>query len=303
VTDEELIARYKLELSSEAQLARGDLDEIEDHLRMLASELRDAGMPRVEATVEACRRLGDPRAVAREHARVRSPFGARLSNLRTASAFALIAPIWIESAIRIFPNAGVLSHIGIQLVLGAIITVALGLRLHWARPIVIGGIACFAIQVAVNYFMFHGNAVWMVLYAGIVALVVPWRRHELTASGWALALNVWAFAAAAYALEFGFNGRFVATSAQFALVASIVATAGIVLRARWAAAMAAISAILLVSSMLQLMPMDVHFPFPTLTQVTILGVVMSGAIASAVGAMLSRREARSTFGTLRYVLR
>ena len=143
----------------------------------------------------------------------------------------------------------------------------------------------------------------MVLYAGIVAFVVPWRRHELTATGLALALEVWAFAVAAYALEFGVNGRFVAPSAQFALFTSIVATAGIVLRARWAAAMAAASAILLVSSMLQLMPMDVHFPFPTLTQVMILGLIMSGAVASAVGAMLSWREARATFGTLRYVLR
>jgi hypothetical protein len=189
-------------------------------------------------------------------------------------------------------------------VLGAIITVALGLRLGWARPIVIGGIACFATQVIVGYIMSpYGSAFWVVLYAGIVAFVVPWRRHELTASGWALALNVWAFAAAAYALEFGVNGRFVASSAQFALFSSIVATVGIVLRARWAAAMAALSAILLVSSMLQLMPMSVHFPFPALTQVMILGLIMTGAMASAVGATLSLREARSTFGTLRYVLR
>ena len=95
---EDVIATYKRELVAEAELARGDLDEIEDHLRVLATELRDRGMPRIEATIEACRRLGDPRAVAREHARVRSPFGARLSKLRAYSAVALIAPILIQAA-------------------------------------------------------------------------------------------------------------------------------------------------------------------------------------------------------------
>ncbi len=40
--DEPTIARYRSELVAEAELARGDLDEIEDHLRSLADELRDA---------------------------------------------------------------------------------------------------------------------------------------------------------------------------------------------------------------------------------------------------------------------
>ena len=39
--DDQVIAKYRAELTAEAELARGDIDEIEDHLRSLAADLRE----------------------------------------------------------------------------------------------------------------------------------------------------------------------------------------------------------------------------------------------------------------------
>src|ERR1700735_2503737 len=89
--DDEDIARYRAQILAEAELSRGELDEIEDHLRSLAADLREHGTPSGEAIALACQRLGDPRDLAREHARARSRFGARLSRARAWSAAALLA--------------------------------------------------------------------------------------------------------------------------------------------------------------------------------------------------------------------
>ena len=307
MTDEQLIAKYKADLVGEAELARGDLDEIEDHLRTLADELRERGMPRVEAVREACARLGDPRAVAREHARVRTPFGARLSRLRAYSAVALMVPILVMGALTIFPTVGVLSLYGTQIVLGAIITLALALRLSWARPIVVGGVACFTVQVALAQVMApEPNPMWLVAYAGVLAFVMPWRRHELSPGGWALALQVWAFAAAAFALEFQISSphwiRFVSSDAELAFFATAIATVGIIVRARWSAGFSAAAALTLAASLFQLLPLSFRFPFGPLMQISILGIVASGALAATIGTILSWRNARSTVGTLRHIL-
>ncbi|MEO6777177.1 MAG: hypothetical protein ABI467_29890 [Kofleriaceae bacterium] len=307
MTDEDLIAKYKLELTGEAELARGDLDEIEDHLRALASELRDRGMPRIEATVEACRRLGDPKAVAHEHARVRSPFGARLSKLRSFSALALIAPIVIHSAFAVFSHHGVYSLFGMQVVLGMVIAVALAARVAWARPIVLAGMASFSLELLLG--VFAGPAVshlWLVPYAGTVAFVVPWRRGELTTSGIALALQVWSYTAAAFAMNFaissphGASWRPASYGALIALFAAVVATTGGVLRARWGAVASLVSAAALGIGVFEFASLPYYFPLRF--QLPVMGLLASGCAAAAIGTVVSWRDARSTLGTLRYVL-
>ena len=96
--DEAGIKAYRRALHTEAEIARGDLDEIEDHLRSLALELRANGLTGLEAVTEAARRIGEPALVAREHARVRSAFGARLTRLRSWGAAALLAPFGVYYA-------------------------------------------------------------------------------------------------------------------------------------------------------------------------------------------------------------
>ena len=96
---EQAIEHYRARLAAEAELARGDLAEIEDHLRTLIDALREDGLPAGEAIVEAARRLGDPRQLAREHARVRTPFGAKLSRARAWSACALLLPYLVLHAV------------------------------------------------------------------------------------------------------------------------------------------------------------------------------------------------------------
>lgn len=305
MTDEDLIAKYKADLVGEAELARGDLDEIEDHLRTLADELRERGMPRVEAVREACTRLGDPRAVAREHARVRSPFGARLSRMRALSAAALALPIVISGALKIFPSVGPFSFFGLQILFGAIVTLALVLRLPWARPVVLGGIAFFTMQVAVVTITVPSrNPMWLVPYLGILAFVMPWRRKELSSSGLAVALHVWAFCAATVALEFqtseGTAVYYLAPGATIAFTGAVLATCGTILRARWAILGSLVCAIKLVECAYVFRP--AHFPFPVSAQVTILAMIGSGVIAATIGTILSWRDARSTVGTLHHVL-
>jgi hypothetical protein len=308
VTDEEVIAKYKADLVGEAEIARSDLDEIEDHLRLLADELRTAGMPRLAAVREACVRLGNPRDLAREHARVRSPFGARLSGPRTLSAIALLLPILALGAVNIWPSQGVWSVFGIQIVAGFGLIAALALRLAWARPILLGGMSFFTIQVAVAQFeMPTPHPLWLIPYAGTLAFVMPWRRNELTANGLSLALQVWAFGAAAYALGFQISTptgyRYISQGAEVALFATTIAVAGTILRAKWSALASAVSAVTLVMAFIEISPLKFNFGFPQLMYTAVLLLIGTGALAAAVGTILSWRNARSVFGSLQHVLR
>lgn len=307
MSEEDLIAKYKLELQSEAELARSDLDEIEDHLRALASELRDRGMPRVEAVAEACRRLGDPREVAREHARVRSPFGARLSKLRAYSAVALMLPLLGLAAVRTFPTSGVLSSFGMQVVLGAFVTLGLALRFAWARPIALGGAACFAVLIG------HGiltsgmtNPAWLLPYLGIIAFVAPWRRGELGAPGWALVLSTWAFGVATFGMMWQLSTpdghRFIAPAAAIAFLTTVIATVGTMLRARWGAAAALLSTLALTATVFEYVPWSFAY-MNAASHVALFAILASGVVAAALGTILSWRGARSTLGTLQHVLR
>jgi hypothetical protein len=306
VTEEDLIAKYKLELTSEAELARGDLEEIEDHLRVLASELRDRGMPRIEAVTEACRRLGDPREVAREHARVRSPFGARLSKLRAYSALALIAPILIQAARGVAAGRGLYSTSGMELVLSMVLAVALAARVTWARPIVLAGMICFSLEIVLGVYARTSNPLWLVPYVGTVLFVMPWRRVELTASGLALALSVWSYTGAAFAMNFAItthgrtDWRPVSYGAVLALFTAVIATMGGVLRARWGSLAGLVSAVALAIGVGEFATLTFYYPLHyQITAITLLG---SGSAAAGLSALLSWRAARSSFGTLRYVL-
>ena len=297
------IAAYRTQLTAEAELARADLNEIEDHLRTLAAELLSKGLGATEAVAEAARRLGEPRSVAREHARVRTAFGAKLSRGRAWAAALLIAPLLVTMAISGAGNTDMNPELGA----GVLIVLALVARLSWARPILLGGFAFFTLPTAMWLVSGGGASPWWVAwFVGIVALLTPWHRRELSAAGAALALQVWAFGAASLALAYQYtspDGSLpVAPAANIALIAAALATAGGVLRARWAAIGSAIAAIAIGLSLEQMWGLRFRFAHPDVYGAFLFSAIGSGAIASAASAVLGWRSAPSRFGSLRAIL-
>lgn len=297
---DEAVAAYRTEVLAEAELARTDLAELEDHLRALIDELRTAGMPAAQAIAEAARRLGDPRAVAREHARVRTAFGARLSRVRAWSVVALMVPMLADGFARF--GRLMLSN-QLEIAFGVVVTLAIALRLTWARTILLGGIAFWTGWYVFSLVSVPGvSPVWLAAYGGLLAFLVPWRRGELSSAGTALALQVFAFSAATFALGFYVSSplgvEHLAPAAQVAFVAAVIATAGGVLRARWSALASVVSAVTLVVTLDEIWRLQ--FPLgDSLMHTATLAAIATGALTAALGAVLAWRSAASPLGTLR----
>ncbi|MFT3697659.1 MAG: permease prefix domain 1-containing protein [Kofleriaceae bacterium] len=302
------IETYKAQLVAEAELARGDLQEIEDHLRSLTEHLQNEGMSGVVAVRRACERLGDPRAVAREHARVRSPFGARLSTVRMLSAVAMMAPIMFEGIKWVLVRgASPFTPWGMQTIFGTVLMIMLLLRRTWARPVVLGGATFFAIQVIRAQLVMDLQPLWIIPYVGVVLFLMPWRARELGTAGWALALQSFAFAAACYALEFEISTpegvRSVSHAASVGFIVLTLAVCGTVMRARWAALASAIGAVSVFASLVELASLTPRLGFPTMSFTIILAMVLLGACAAAAATIISWTTSRSLFGSLKNVLR
>jgi hypothetical protein len=294
------VAAYRAEVLAEAELAHADVAELEDHLRSLIDELRTSGMPAAQAIAEAARRLGNPRAVAREHARVRTAFGARLSRLRAWSVVALMVPMLADGLANI---SRLLLCNQLEIAFGGVVTLAMALRLTWARPILLGGIAFWSVWFVISLVSYPGvNPAWLVAYGGMLAFLVPGRRGELTGAGAALALQACAFSAASLSLAFqvsSSSGReLVAPAALIAFGAAVIATAGGVLRARWSALASAVSALTLAIAFDELMRLRFAFG-GGLMHAAMLVMIAAGTLSAVVGAVLAWRSAASPLGTLR----
>jgi uncharacterized membrane protein len=88
MTDKEIdeaVAAYRAEVLAEAQLARADVAELEDHLRSVIDELRTAGMPAAQAIARSS-------APARRSARRRSRARSRSHGVRRAA----VAPAGVD---------------------------------------------------------------------------------------------------------------------------------------------------------------------------------------------------------------
>jgi len=307
--DDQAIAHYRSEVVAEAELARGDLEEIEDHLRSLSDELRDGGMPRAQAIAEACRRLGDPRQVAREHARGRSPFGAKLSRARAWSAAAVLVTMLIVSRHGDLLSGGKLTPMGLELGLYVIALVALIARVGWARPIIVGSLVVTLVRTVVwSAISAQGLAglPWLVGTAGALAFVMPWKRGEIRLAGLVLALLAPAYSAAMASMMFELtapHGVMLANPfGTLALAGALVTGAGIVTRARWASLAAAGTAVALAVTAGHLWGLTVRLPDGAAYRAMVLGLFAVGCSGAAIASVLAWRTARSTFGTLRGVL-
>jgi hypothetical protein len=292
-------AAYRRELCAEAELTGTDLAEIEGDLRELIENLRARGIPLGEAIAEAARRLGDPRRGAREDARVRTPFGAKLSRLRAWSAAALLLP-FVGSAMLAALDVGVTTRAGVDASMVIVLFVAVCARLTWARPIVLGGMAFFVLPSLVALVAWPTPIGWMWLAAqlGVMAVLLPWRRRELGPVGWALVAQAWNFGAASLALGYSrtpdVSSSLIAPAAVLAVACSIAATLGIIMRGRWAAVVSLASAGLLALSLGELPHSDAYRPY-----VVFVGSGIVGALAASV---FGWRHARSNLGSLRGVL-
>jgi hypothetical protein len=295
------IARYRARMTAEAELAAGDLDEIEDHLRRLTVALREAGMPAATAVTEAARRLGEPAALAREHARVRSPFGARLSRARAWSALVPLAILFawdvsrhLDQGIPLWSPALLLPFVSLA---------AFAARLSWARAVVLGALTFNSISL-VSWLVVIGagatpeHVAMLGLTVSATVFVVPWRRSEIAPPGIALALLVWTFlGVSAFGALSSLASRDLEPLVLVAWFGAVVASCGIVLRARWSAVVAAVASISLAGGMAVLAgSLSPELPI-------VIAQVLAGAVAAAAAAVIAWRTARSGFGTFAAVLR
>jgi len=304
---EAAITTYRAQLQAEAELGRSDLAEIEDHLRELVAELRETGMPIAVAVTEAARRLGEPAALAREHARVRAPFGAKLSRARAWSACVLFVALLYPVA-SIAVNYGDLQS-AVEAVLGAGLIVGLAFRLTWVRAVVLG-ISGFGVAWTLATLLFAAGPApaHLALNLGVVAFLVPWRRGELTAPGWALVLVYTMYCGATWALRehaitTSSDDLMAHLTASLTLPLTLSTGAGIVLRARWAALTAGFAAAMLLLCVANASSLTYPFVQPAWVLGFAIGIQLAGAIAGGLVAWLAWRSARTTFGTMHALLR
>jgi hypothetical protein len=276
-------------------------------------------MTGIAAVTEAARRLGKPDEIAREHARVRPAFGARLSTARLISILVLIVPAMIWFAQSVSNWFGWMSRSGAELGVCGVLTVALVARLSWARPVLLGTIAFFALEDVfytaamaalgeapatdrLSYWLFR--AAFLAWKLALIAFLAPWHRRDLTSAGASLALQAWAYAAAAFAAGFtitstSWEKSAIAPTAEIALIAAVIATCGGVLRARWSAVAAAGSAVTLAIAAADFAHYSTRW-YPA-QWIAMMGIVVSGAVAAAIAAALAWRSARSNVGALRCI--
>jgi hypothetical protein len=295
------IEKYLGRLRSERNLARRDLDELEDHLRELTNDLRTAGMPAAEAVTEAARRLGDPRQLAREHARVRSPLGRPLSASRAVIGAALFMIPHIRFLIEHYDEADFSWRGCLVMAAFMISAIALAARVKWARAVVLGfsmhRLTLFLLMPEVR----DGFPLNSIVGLGVVALLVPWSRKELSLAVITLALQAWGCVSAVGVVIFQTAAADSAHTLRVAcgtvaVVCAVASCIGTARGERWSAITSAASALAL------FVAVGTLFAFPFLQEFA-YGGVGSGAIALTIAAVISygtrTRMSREPPATLR----
>ena len=256
-------------------------------------------MSAAEAVTEAARRLGDPRQLAREHVRVRSPFGVPLSTGRALSAAILfIAPLIVGLA-NLAGTSGPPLPMRRWFEIGAtfFIAIALAARKTWARALVLGLTVHLLTRWLLLPHPIDDPLLWL-QHLGVLAFVMPWRRNEVSPAAIALALQVWAYGSASWGDLLFFEQY--ETNATIALVCAAAACIGTVYRARWSAIASAVSALALFGMMFtelgELVLSRREFSAYWLDS---FATVVSGAIAASVAAILAWRTTRAATGTFR----
>jgi hypothetical protein len=292
------VARYREQISREADLGRARLDEIEDHMRLLIDDLQASGLPTAKAITEAARRLGDPREVAREHARVGVAFGAKLPLWRALAVMALVLPLVIYEAVEGWNGYGWDGHY--ENALGFVLCAALLWRSSWSRAVWLGFTACSSVLSVIAVVYGHAPPAWMIAcQLGAFVLLVPWRRTEITSTGWALALLWSIYVAAQWIDRLALSGPWVEADPHHIFYVTIFAGVGLVLRARWAAIAALATTVMLFPYLERFVDWNYHTI--GLADDLQVYVVYQGVVASLAVAVIAWRTARSSVGDLKNV--
>ncbi|MGE0870175.1 MAG: hypothetical protein AB7P03_16540 [Kofleriaceae bacterium] len=291
------VACYRDALAGAAELAAPDVDELEDHLRSLIDDLRERGLGAQDAIAEAVRRIGEAQAIAREHARARSPFGATLSRGRAWSSAVLLTPVIMHALIHAASSGG--GRMIIELALCAVVSIALGARVSWARPMVIGAIGFLVVPMTIATIRQESHPLWLVWASGTLAFIAPWRRHELSKRGWSLALQLGGVLAALLVAVFPAPDPIVIRQlATLALATSVLGVIGSILRARWAVAAAVPTTIALAVSVTELWVQHLTAGADSFTLARLVTITVF-TIAAGTGAVLAWRTTPSRRGPAR----
>ncbi len=284
MTQQDPIASYQAELDAEAELARHHHPEHDGKLRSLVDELRATG-------AAAAARLAKPQ--------LRTPFGIPLSRPRAwgAAALFVLAIVLSFTAYDRTVNGYLLLDVAID---GALV-IGLLTRRTWARAAIAGLVGWNLIELgiwAVTY-----DQLWITPIDGailgiegaILALTMPWRRGEISLAGYALVLVTVMYSgaiAASWALITA--TPFDPLLGDVARLAAVLAAVGIVMRARWAAAFATLSGVIVVIAATGL-GIDIGHPFPQMLSI----VMIVAAVAAVACTTISWKTARSWRGSLR----
>lgn len=321
---DDAIADYRAELLASAALDEAEIAELEDHLRELIVELRGTSATTAAVIARARQRLGEPRAVAIECARVRTAFGTRIAPARAWSAGVLLAGLTAWTAWQYLARAGLVSRIGAEIVLGAILIAGLCARRVWPRAVLFGHAISMTLTCIPGLWLWHdptgGVAFSLAAFAGVAVLLAPWRRGELTAAGWALAAWSIAYAGASYGVFEAIMHRglilwFLPTSPitlgpnaigahalipALAMIGVAIAALGTVVRARWSALAGACTAALLALTLIGVASVgDTGFPTVDAQHGVSLAVIATGLVAAIAATILGWRGSRRGIGDVR----
>ena len=247
--DDDVVRAYRAELVAAGDLDPKDLDELEDHLRLLIEEMRAAGVP--DPIGAARHQLGEPTQVAREHARVRPGFATRLGGARLWSAVVMVAVITALNGLATYKTHSF--EFGALFAFRVVLLAALIAGRTWARPLLLGTFACSTLLSLSSWIVLDHGTMYLPFNIGALVFLAPWRRRELSVAGVALALQGWLFWSATFAvLAATQHSRWIehpsVSAASLALCACVAAICGGVLRARWSVIATAIAAIALVAT-------------------------------------------------------
>jgi hypothetical protein len=269
--------------------------EIEADLRALHDELRSTAVPASTAIVRAARRLGDPDSVHEP-----APFGAPLSPVRAYAAAMLLVPTLLDAILawRVqHATRHAMAFVTFQVAMLGLVVVGLIARRTWARAITLGMLAALVVElplVCTHPFVVSGLHVQVVSWLVAFVLVAPWRRGELTAPGYAIALLGLAYhGAVLYDFELlGWNRGAWFGTFSMATGGVLVAGIGTLLRARWATLAALLAASALVHSAHDML--SHRMPNPNFMWENRLWVLIVGVVSSVGAGALAWRSSRST---------
>jgi hypothetical protein len=266
-------------------------DDYENEIRQLTDDLRTRGMPVAEAVTDAARQLREPR----KH--VGSAFGAPISTARSWGVVALLVPMLVFGMISVYEYVGLWNRYTLEMMFEIALCVALVKKMGWARPLLLapalfGSVMSMAFAWTVDDY----SPLYFVWNIGLLALLMPWRKDELTGPGLALASYAWAYGVATWALSFqvtspdGVDLYFVPSGA-IACIAIGVATLGTLLRARWSSIAGVVAAAALGIALVEMAGIEFLFADALVMEIAMLGSLVTGMVAALAGAALAWRGA------------